>query len=84
MTDIITTADKLADRNEQLRVALHQIYTWSKAYPLSVFPEPDLSRARELLEAGGITLDAVSASAMRHVIEGVGDIAGRALEKDAP
>jgi hypothetical protein len=44
-----------------------------------VFPEPDLEHAAALLEAGGMTLDAVSASAMRHAIEGVGEIARRAL-----
>ena len=68
------------DRIEKLEAALHLIAEWSKAYPLQVFPEPDLTKARTLLEAGGITLDAVSASAMRHVIEGVGKIAREALE----
>jgi hypothetical protein len=38
-----------------------------------------LRKAADLLRAGGITLDAVSASAIRHVIEGVGEIARRAL-----
>lgn len=60
--------------------ALHKIDSWSRAYPLRVFPEPDLKKARELLEAGGITLDAVSASCMRHCVEGVGKIARGALE----
>lgn len=46
---------------------------WARAYPLGVFPEPDLKRAAELLGAGGITLDAVSASAMRHVITKVAE-----------
>jgi hypothetical protein len=41
---------------------------WEARYPLSVFPEPDLSRVAELLIAGGITLDAVSASNMRSVV----------------
>ena len=65
---------------ERLRAALEQIEQWGRAYPLSVFPEPDLKRARELLEAGGMTLDAISADAMRHVVEDVGVIARRALE----
>jgi hypothetical protein len=65
--------------NDRLRDALQQIEAWSRAYPLKVFPEPDMTRVRELLEAGGITLDAVSASNMRHVIEGVGKIASDAL-----
>jgi hypothetical protein len=69
--------------NDQLREALERIVQWSEAYPLDVFPEPDFKKARALLEAGGITLDAVSASCMRHVIEGVGKIAREALLVEA-
>jgi hypothetical protein len=47
---------------------LHSIKSWSEAYPLSVFPEPDLAKAHEVLRANGMTLDAISASNMRHVI----------------
>lgn len=59
--------------------ALIRIEAWSEAYPLEVFPEPDLKKARALLEAGGMTLDAISASAMRHVVDGVGQIAKQAI-----
>jgi hypothetical protein len=59
----------------------HEIDNWAKAYPLDVFPEPDFRRVRELLEAGGITLDSVSASNMRHAIEGVSNIVSDALKK---
>jgi hypothetical protein len=65
---------------ERLRTALGQIAEWSRAYPLKVFPEPDWAHVRKLLEAGGITLDAVSASNMRHVVEQVGVLAREALE----
>lgn len=68
-----------SERAERLEEALKRIDSWSRAYPLSVFPEPDLKKAAELLKAGGITLDAVSASAMRHVVEGIGKIARAAL-----
>jgi hypothetical protein len=71
------------NRIEELEAALQRIVQWSEAYPLDIFPEPDWKKARSLLEAGGITLDAVSAHCMRHVIEGVGKIAGAALDKDA-
>jgi len=74
------TYREVADRIEELEVALHQINSWSRAYPLRVFPEPDLKKVRELLEAGGITLDSVSASCMRHCVEGVGKIASDALQ----
>lgn len=69
-----------AELVERLREALERIVRWSEAYPVDIFPEPDLKTARVLLEAGGITLDAVSASAMRHVVSGVGQIARAALE----
>jgi hypothetical protein len=65
---------------ERLTEAHERIVEWSRAYPLTVFPEPDLKKARELLEAGGMTLDAISADAMRHVIEQVAKIARAALE----
>ena len=70
----------MTDREEKLEEALHQIMTWSEAYPLDVFPEPDMAYARTLLARGGITLDAVSAKCMRHVVEGVGEIAREALK----
>lgn len=46
---------------------------WAEAYPLDIFPEPDLKKVRAALEGVGITLDAVSASSMRHVITRVRD-----------
>lgn len=67
---------------ERLRTALQEIEVWSRAYPLKVFPEPDLEKAAKLLRDGNMTLDAISASAMRHVIDGVGKIAREALEDD--
>lgn len=70
----------LEEENDKLREALWKIAQWAKAYPLTVFPEPDWDRARELLEAGGMTLDRISASNMRHVVEGVGRIAQGALD----
>jgi hypothetical protein len=70
-----------ADRRAVLREALHRIAAWSEAYPLSIFPEPDWGKATALLKAGGITMDAVSASCMKHVVEGVGKIAREALEE---
>jgi len=68
-------------RVERLEEALWRIDQWSQAYPLEVFPEPDWNKARQLLEAGGMTLDSVSAGAMRHVVSGVGKIAREALSR---
>jgi hypothetical protein len=67
------------ERAERYEDALQQIVQWSEAYPLAVFPEPDWKKAAALLKAGGITLDAVSGSCMRHVVEGIGRIAREAL-----
>lgn len=54
--------------------ALEQIRSWAAAYPLDVFPEPDMRRAHEVLEANGLSLGAISAHAMRHVITQVSAI----------
>jgi hypothetical protein len=65
---------------DKMETALRSIEAWSRAYPLTVFPEPDFAKAAELLKAGGMTIDAISASNMRHVIKTVGQIAHEALE----
>ena len=75
--------DEQRARIEILETALEGLVQWSEAYPLDLFPEPNWKRAQTALEAAGITMDAVSASCMRHVVEGVGRIARAALDKDA-
>jgi len=69
-------------RIEYLCEHLQRIVEWSEAYPGTAFPEPDLKRAHELLQAGGMTLDAISAHAMRHVVKGVGEIARCGLKAE--
>jgi len=44
---------------------------WIKAYPLDIFPEPDFKKAHKVLKEHGMTLDAISASNMRHVLNGL-------------
>ena len=56
------------ERWEHVEEVLFDIEQWCRAYPLKVFPEPDFTRAAELLKAGGMNLDAISASNMRHVL----------------
>lgn len=70
------------DMIERYEEALIRIQQWAEAYPVGIFPEPDLKRARELLEAGGMTLDAVSASNMRHVLNGIKDIVAASLPSE--
>ena len=74
--------ERMDDRIDQLEAALHRIAAWADAYPLAVFPEPDkayYAKAAEVLTANGMTLDRLSAAAMRHVITQVGKIARDAL-----
>jgi hypothetical protein len=56
---------------EDLREKLRRIRDWCDAYPLKVFPEPNLRRAAMVLQDHGMTLDSISASNMRHVLDGV-------------
>jgi len=68
------------ERIQELEDALTKIHNWTKAYPLEVFPEPDFKKAAEVLMTAGISLDAVSASNMRHVIGRLKDIVENVLK----
>lgn len=69
-------------RVDTLETGLDRIITWSEAYPLDIFPEPDFKKVREALKVADIKIDAVSASNMRRVVVGVGKIAR--LARKAP
>lgn len=66
-----SSSESLVAERDDLAEKVRRISQWADAYPLKVFPEPDFNEARQALEAHGISLDAVSASNMRHVITGV-------------
>lgn len=71
------------ERAERMEGALERIIRLADAYPTDVFPVPDaayLQKAHEVLTANGMTLDRLSAHAMRRVVEGVGKIARKALK----
>ena len=72
---------ELEAENAKLKELFGRIQTWTKAYPLSAFPKPDLKKAHEALKAAGMTLDAISADAMRHVLEGLTKITDEALNE---
>lgn len=74
-----TLIPHIEGERDRLREAFEEIENWSRAYPLGVFPEPDMAKAHEALVAAGMTLDAVSASNMRHAITRVMQIAQDAL-----
>lgn len=67
---------------EEYEHALQRIVQWTDAYPLDVFPEPNFKKVNEVLKAANLSLDQVSASNMRHVVKGVGEIARSALGKE--
>lgn len=53
----------------KLRGLLDELRQWQRAYPLDMFPEPDLEMAAEILADHGMALGSISASSMRHVVE---------------
>ena len=63
--------DRLTAENEAKDDVLRKIKDWCRAYPLEVFPEPDLKKAAKVLKEAGMTLDSISASNMRHVLKGI-------------
>jgi len=67
----LTEIEQLRAENELLQETLDNLVKWSEAYPTTIFPEPDYEKARELLKASGITLDAVSASVIRHALANI-------------
>ena len=61
----------LKNRVEELEEKIRRIKDWCDAYPVNIFPEPDFKKVKEVLKADGMTLDSVSASNMRHVLNGI-------------
>lgn len=74
-----TAVEELAADNEKLRDALEKIVQWANAYPVDVFVPPDWKAVRAALDEKGLTLDAVSAANMRHVLDGLLTIVQGAL-----
>ena len=62
---------KLKKRIRELEYKQKKIVEWINAYPLEAFPEPDLKAVHKILENAGMSLGAVSAHAMRHVLNGI-------------
>lgn len=74
-------AIQLREENYRMREALEKIATWQQAYPLDIFPEPDLKRAHQVLKSFGMGIDGISASNMRHVLMGIKNIVDAGLGK---
>lgn len=73
------TVKELEAEVERLQDLFRRLQTWQKAYPLKLFPKPDLKKAHKVLKAAGMTLDAISADNMRHVLDRIKDIIDEAL-----
>ena len=71
---IIERLRHLTSELEDLQDKMHKIKTWIDAYPLDIFPEPDFKKAAKVLKENGMILDSISASSMRHVLNGIKDI----------
>ncbi len=66
---------RLQAAQQQVSEAIQKLTAWrDQAYPLEVFPEPDMQRARMLLAAGGVTMDTVGAHIMRFALSRVCEI----------
>ena len=73
---------QLAEAQKAAEIAdaqLHRISQWCEAYPLDVFPKPDMKEVQRLL--GDTLLTQLSSHNMRHVVEGVAKIIKRPKEK---
>ena len=64
---------------DQLREALAQIEQWAEAYPNAVFPEVNVSSCREKFGDDAL-FSRLHASWARHLTNGIGGIAKKALE----
>ena len=74
--------DRLKTNNDIYRDALTELRNWCDAYPLSVFPEPDLDKAHKVLEKNGISLGSIAAHNYRHVLKRVNEITTKALDNE--
>ena len=66
-------------RLEELERVLSRVKDWCSAYPLEMFPEPDFKKVHTVLKKNNLTLDAISASNMRHVVTGIQKIIDETL-----
>lgn len=58
----------------KMKEQLEKIERWCDGYALEVFPEPNFKKASKVLKENGMSLDAISASNMRHVLNGVREL----------
>jgi hypothetical protein len=81
LNEAATELRRLHEVNAELVEVLQDISAWARAYPITIFPEPDFDKAHKVLTENGMTLDAISASNMRHVITQVEKMVNAAIAK---
>ena len=67
-TQLRRSIERNAQLHERLAEIRRYVEQWLAAYPLKVFPEPDLEKVAKVLKDNDLTLDAVSANMGRHVL----------------
>lgn len=85
LTANITLREQQRASNErivELEELLHRIADWCAAYPLEVFPEPNLQADKELL--GDAEFTRLNVHSMRHVVEGIAKIAKQSAAPTDP
>lgn len=61
----------------QRSIDIEDLLGWT--YPKNIFIEPDLDAVRTVLDEAGISMDALHGTWARHLVEGIGEMAGEAL-----
>lgn len=77
----------VAEEHERMRDVLVRLHQWADAYPMEVFPEvlrQEWQQANEVLAQAGLSMSRMSASNMRHVINGVRKLVNEGLTPNVP
>ena len=78
---LLTLIEQLSNRVERLETDLHRIDMWADAYPVDIFPEPDLDGVKQVLIANDMLreMDRMHSSWARYLLSSVKEITSAAL-----
>ena len=82
MDDPESNLAALRSENQRLRDLAEDLLKWSKAYPVSVFPEPTPKQVDDVCKSLGFRIDRISAMVLREFTKQWGDKARAALGKE--